>query len=938
MNAPRRLYLVVNQQAVGPFTEQEVAGKLLAGEVTEQTPACPEGAQEWSELHRTMSPELMRQTLEYRRASSMFHSSAGAASNPPAPATPPSQSFVGSTSMIGPAAGAAPRPMPAVSFVEANGTPIQVPSGFQMPSGIVTSPPAAYQAGPAAAGGQSFFAGAQPAAAAPAPAPASTVAPADMGLAVEAEGADSSSGSKSNFWKIFAGVAAVLAVAAALAYAPAKKWWDAREAFARGTAALQGGQIPEAMVAFHAASNLQPDSGVYLTALQDARRKFVDRIKERGADEPALAHLVFARGIAATYEAPLGDDSLQTLKDWMREVEPNANKQIRQAFDQPFERLQELLAPHEGKLRTYFATPAEKEEATKLHDQWRTLRDAYAAWDKREPVAAVKELAKISDDLRKGAFEALFNKTESLRQELEGKLRNADELASGNRYMETRPIFTALEPYVDLLPAIKLERKRIQLAGENYYASKLVESVRAKNEKAAQDSLKNYMDFRGTPLADDQIAAFLQTKEFEPFLDRLREFGLHPKTPAARQNYADVILVASSLPNFTDPAPAREFLRDAYYAWGAQELEKGRAAPAAYLALLAQKYESTEAASLFDEAREKIAASFTIAIQPAPIAINAPKASRSFTADLEASTFNSLRGGLPEWIRWQTEAPAQGSEPLITLRAAPVLAQFNRRTDQLSRTAKGRFRFEDIIEENPAWYQAQDMVARAESGLEQARNAYQQAKAMADQTAQQAANSGSSGLALFGAIISGVSQGVSSAGVDNAARALAQARSTAAQTPRQIRKENIQDVEWTEIDHVNQFDAEIRLDLYLADKVLHTRKFTAKTQHLSTEREGGYGGRVKPMQKQEPSIETIETKLASDLKAQLQVVGTNEFLGQVKRALSDYISQQATDMDAETRANTLLSLELLWWKHPLFNSNAMRTPDLLGRFGDVIVK
>ena len=928
MNTPRRLYVVVNQQAAGPFTEQEVAGKLLSGEVNEQTLTCVEGAQTWSQLHQTLSPELMRQTLEFRRASSMFATpNPSGAPTPPPPA--PGGSFVGtgqSTSMIGPANALPPRSMPTVSLIEPNGAPIQVPSGVQMPSGIMTSPPSAAQAARASMMAQSMTA----------PAPAAP--PPSMDLAVEAEGASSSEGGKGRKWQIIAGAAAALAVVGALAFNPVKHWWQAREEFARGTAAMQGGRTDEAMVAFYNATNHQPDSGVYVTALQDARRRLVDKIKERGNDEPALAHLVFVRGVASTFEAALGEDSLQSLRDWMREVEPAANKQVRAAFDQEFAKLDSLLAPHEGKLRSYFTAPAEKEEAAKLHDQWLALREAYAAWDRKEPVKTVKELAKVGEDLRKTAYEGIFAKTETLRQDLEAKLRNAEELAATNRYTETRPVFAALEPYVDLLPTIKLEKQRIQLAGENHYASKLVEAVRAKNADQAQASLKSYMDFRGSPLSDDQVTSFLQIREFEPFLERLTQFGLHPKVPSARQNYADVILVASNLPNFTDAPLAREFLRNSYYDWARQELDKGRAAPAAYLALLAQKYENPDAPNLFNEAREKIAASFTIAIQPAPMTVNSPKASRMFTADLEASTLNTLRSGLPEWIRWQAEAPPQGAEPLILLKAAPVLSQYNRRTDQTPRTANGRFRFEDIIEENPAWYRAQEEVANAEAGLASAQQAYQQAKALADQTAQQAANSGSSGFAIFGAVLSGITQGVSSAGVDDAARALANARQRAATTPRQLRKENWQVVEWTEVDHINQFDAEVRLDLLIGDKPLLNRKFTAKTQHLSTEREGGYGGRVKQMQKQEPNIETIETKLAQDLKAQIQAVGTNDFLGQVKKSLAEYINQQATDMDAETRANTVLGLELLWWKHPLFNANAMRSPDLLGRFGDVIVK
>lgn len=924
MTTPRRLYVVVNQQPTGPFTEQQLAAKLAAGEIAEETLTCEEGAQSWSQLRDSMSPDLIRKTLEFRRASTMYSTSAPSAA--PAPSAPTRGSYVGagqSLSMIGAASTTPPpRPAPTVSLIEPNGAPIQVPAGLVMPSVITTSPPSA--AAPTST--RSSIA-----------APAPTPAPPAMDLAVEEVGAKPSSGSGRK-WQIYAAGAAVLAVVGAFAWTPVSHWWEARQEFARGRAAAQSGKLEEAMVAFHKASGLQPDSGIYVSALQEARRKQVDRIKERGAEEDPLPHLVFARDFASTYEAPLGEESLQTLREWMREVEPNALKQIRAAFDQDISKLNTLLTPHEGKLRTYFTVPAEKEMAAKLHDQWIALREAYDAWDRKEPIKAVRELAKVAEDLRKTAYEGIFAKTDALRQDLEAKLRNAEELAAANRYTETRPVFAELDPYVDLVPAIKIEKQRIQLAGENYYASKLVEAMRTKKLDQAQASLKSYMDFRGSPLNDAQVAAFLEIRTFEPFLEKLTEYGLHPKVPSARQNYADVVLVASSLPNFEQPEPAREFLRNSYFDWGRQELDRGRAAPAAYLALLAQKYENPEAAQLFAEAREKIGASFTLAIQPAALVTNSPKASRMFAADLESTALNTLRSGLPEWIRWQSEPPAPGAEPLVLMKYTPVLAQFNRRTEQNSRTANARFRFEDIIEDNPAWYRAQEAIAQAQSGVEQARASYEQAKALAEQTAQQTANSGNAGFAIFGAILSGVTQGVSAAGIDEANQVLSAARQRAASTPRQLRKENWQVVEWTEIDHINDFDAEVRLDLNIGDKTILSKKFAAKTQHSSTEREGGFGGRVKPMQKQEPEQDVIETKLSQQLKAQLQVLGSNDFLGQVKKSLSDYIGQQTNDMDAETRANTLLGLELLWWKHPLFNANAMRTPDLLGRFGDTIVK
>jgi hypothetical protein len=926
MSNLRRIFVVKDQQPVGPFNDQQLAAKLASGEVTEATLACEEGANAWRPLRETLDPTLLKKTMEFRRASSLFTSGSSVTSmaQPAVPSAPvgaqkPS-SFPVANSLVGPAT--PPRGMPAVSLIEPNGAPIKVPPNV-IPSGIVTSPPV-----PSGA-------------ALPPPVtsrhPSARPTPAPVKLDVEEVGTRQAGASRTKLLQISAALLVVAGVAGFFLWEPVTHWWQARQEFARAIAATQAGQFEDALVATYHATSLQPDSGVYLGAWQEARRKQLERVKARAGQEEPLAHLLYARGFAQKYESALGEEGQQAMKDWIAEVEPGAAKQIRDTFSRDLAALNTLLAPHEGKLRTYFATPEQRDEAGRLHDQWLALREAYAAWDRNEPLKTVTLLAAVPEDLRKAVYETIAAKAQTLREKLEDKLRSVEEMVNAGRFLETSAVFAELDPYADWITSIKVEKQRIQMAGENFYAGRLVESVRARNSGDALTSLKDYMEFRRTPVKEDQLKEFLAIHSFRPYLARLVEYGLHPKTPSARQNYADVILVASSLPNFDDASEARSFLSSTYFEWGRQELDKGRPGPAAYLALLADKYGNAGASELFAKAREKVTRSFVLGLQPMPLAVNAPKASKIFGTQLETDAVSNLRNVLPPWIRWQ-ESGAAAAEPeaLIVIKFLPVLAEFNRRNDSSVREESGKFRFEDIIEDNPDWAEAQSNVVYAQSRLEQAQSDYQQAKAASDQNAAAAANSDSAGVAMFGAILSGVVQGVSQSGVDDARSNLNNAQSRAASTSRQVRRQNWQTVSWREVDYLSNFDTQFRVDLIVGDKPIFSRKFTAAVRHKSTQRDGGFGGRVSPMPRQEPSMDEVETALMSQLKSQVQVLGTPEFLGQLKKSLGDYIGRQSEDMDAETRANTQLSLELLWWQHPLFDRNAMKSRDLLGRFGDVI--
>lgn len=930
----RQIFIAKDNQPQGPFSEDELGLKLISGEIEVGTLACEDGAPAWKPLGEVLDPKLVSRMVEYRRASqtmsAQMHSQPPPASVPP-PSAPPAPPAPGASMFPKPAHAG----MPVISVLEPNGQPIQVPAQSFAPSVFLTSMPVAAQSvPPPAIPVTATVPAATGAGTVPPPAPVS-----HPSLATEAiGGSETGAPGKRRGWMIAGGVAAALGVGTFFAWEPVSNTLKAKQEFQRAQAAMANGQFAEAMAAARVSSSLAPDSGIYLNAWQDARRKALDSLKGRLGKEPPLDHLIYAREFLAKYEGALGDDGLAATKEWIAETEPQAIRQIKGGFDGDIAALNGLLARHEGKLGTYFNAADNRDEAKRLQDQWVALRDAHAAWAASQPLKTVELLGKISEDLRKGAaYAGLAGQTSKMKDGLLEKLHGATDLAAAKRFNDTAAVFQGIDAYDTWLPEIKQEKQRIQMAGENYYASRLVAAVRAKNADATRENLNNYMRFRGRPLTESQLTEFLEIREFKEYLSKLTEYGLHPRGKAARQNYADVVLVASNLPNFSDADDAKEFLGDSYMEWGRAELEKGRSSPAAYLALLAGKYGHPAAPDLFESAHDKILAEFTIALRASPLVINAAKASKSFASQLEIDSLNALRNSLPPWLKWQTpdNTAAGEAEPLLAVKVTPILAEFNRRNDRVARTASARFRFEDIIEDNPDYYSAQQDVNNAQASLQSAIDQRAAAQASANQMASQ--NYGnSSGLALFGAVLSGVTQGVSEAGVNNARQALADAQNRVASTPRQVRKENSQNVTWNEFDYVSDFNAVFKLELKVGDKTILAKSCTASTRHTSTEREGGFGGRVKAMQRQEPSMDEIEIALTEQLKPQLQALGAPAFLGQIKSGIAAFITQQAGTVDAEAQANALIGLELLWWKHPLYNAAALRSPDLLGRFGDVV--
>jgi hypothetical protein len=189
---------------------------------------------------------------------------------------------------------------------------------------------------------------------------------------------------------------------------------------------------------------------------------------------------------------------------------------------------------------------------------------------------------------------------------------------------------------------------------------------------------------------------------------------------------------------------------------------------------------------------------------------------------------------------------------------------------------------------------------------------------------------------LFGAILGGVTQGISDGEVNNARSQLAQARSTLSRTPQRLSRKDVRDLTWTEYDVLSDFTSVVKLEFKVGDKTILAKSLSATTQHKTMERQSAHDGKVTSVSKQEPNIEDMESALLDKLRPQIQTLATPAFLGQLKTGLTTYITQQAGTVDAEAQANALIGMELLWWKHPLYNAATLRSPDLLGRFGDVI--
>jgi|GEM_PF-6781283 len=909
----RQLFISKDNQPVGPFNDEELGQKLITGEIEAYTLACEEGAPAWKPVSEVLDPLFVSKVLEFRRASQALSASM-AGSMVPQPARPT---------------------MPAMSVLEPDGRPVQVPGAAAAASMVLTSLPMPAQPGalpPAAGSGvppvhASFAAG------------TTARSAGSVSLAEEAIGRDPAehSGGRPR-WQIALGVAAVLVVGGGLAWGPVSTRWNASNEFSRVQAALAAGRYADAMLAARAASTLMPDSAIYLNGWQEARRRAIDEFKAGVGKVPALDYLVAGREFVAKYESALGEEGLAATRSWLTENEPAALQQVKAGFDGDLAALNALLGSHEGKFSTYFSGADNRTEARRLQEQWLALRSAHTAWEANRQIEAVELLAKVPEDLQKGAaYTSLQGEVQQLRESVLEKLRGATDLAAGKHFIEAMPLLEELEIHAGWVPEIKLERQRLQLTGENYYASQLVGAVRTKNATGMRENLKNYMQFRRRPLTDPQLTEFLETRDFTTYLAKLNDYGLRPRGKAARQNYADVVLIASNLPNFTNPDEARAFLANAYADWARAELEKGRSSPACYLALLAGKYGFAGANELFDTAHEKILGEFTFAIRPQPLAINAPKASKAFGSQVEIDLLNAIRNQLPGWLKWQTpENMTTGeAEPLTLVKFMPVLAEFNRRNDRVARTMSGRYKFPDIVEDNPEWYSAQEAVSNAQNALAQAQSAYAQAKASADSMAQSSSGS-SSGLALFGALMGGVATAVSDGEVNSARQRLSAAQAHFARTPARISRPDVRELSWTEFDVLSDFTVVFKLEFKAGDKTILARSLAASTQHKSMERPSDHNGTIPAVQRQEPSIEEMEMALLEKLRPQVQALAAPAFLEQLKGSLGNYIAQQSGAIDAEAQANALIGFELLWWKHPLYNAAALRSPDLLGRFGDVI--
>ncbi len=908
----RQIFISKDNQPHGPFNDEELGQKLIIGEIETHTLACEEGAPAWKPVSEVLDPQFVSKVLEFRRASQALSASM-AGSMVPQPARPQ---------------------MPAMSVLEPDGRPVQVP-GAPAPSMVLTSLPM-----PAQPGAMAPTPGSGTASIHHSYASGASVRPsAPVSLAEETVGREPAGQSAGRpRWQIFAGAAAVLAVVGAAAWGPVSTRLKARSEFSHAQAALAGGRFAEAMVAARAANMLMPDSAIYLNAWQEARRRAIEDLKAGAVKGPALDYLVSGREFLTKYDGALGEEGLSVTRGWLAENEPAALQQVKEGFDGDMPGLTALLSAHEGKLSSYFTGKENLAEARRLHDQWQALRNAYKAWEANQQIEAVELMAKVPEDLQKGAaFTALQTETQQLRDSVLEKLHGATDLAAGKHFIEAMPILDELDVHARWVPEIKQQKQRLQLSGENYYAAQLVGAVRAKNAAGTRENLKNYMQYRRRPLTDAQLTEFLETRDFTGYLSKLNDYGLRPRGKAARQNYADVVLIASNLPNFTNPDEARSFLATAYSDWAKAELEQGRSSPACYLALLAGKYGHATANELFETAHEKILAEFTFAIRAQPLAINAPKASKSFGGQVELDALNAIRNTLPGWLKWQTpeNTTAGEPEPLTLVKFTPLLAEFNRRNDRVARNATGRYKFPDIIEDNPEWYKAQEQVSYAQNALAQAQSSYAQAKASADSMAATAAND-TSGVGLFGALMGTVVSAVSDGEVQKARQELSAAQGRFSRTPARTSRADVRDLNWTEFDFTSDFSTTFKLEFKVGDKAILSRALTAATQHKSMERESAHNGVIAAVQRQEPNLDEIESALLEKIRPQVQALGTPAFLGQLKGSFASYIAQQSGTIDAEAQANALIGFELLWWKHPLFNAAALRSPDLLGRFGDVI--
>jgi len=697
----------------------------------------------------------------------------------------------------------------------------------------------------------------------------------------------------------------------------------------------------DAMIAEHDATELRPGSAEYQLAYTQIRRGFMKAIKPQLAQLDPVAFLAKVHDLTTELGPALDDDGDTQLHSWCLERETPALEEATAPFDADMDALGKVFRGRESYFADLFS-PGNQSKARALLNAWQGYDAVEAAWKGSNPDRVAALLEKIPADYRKGIFDSFQKRLDGVRKDIKDSWDAANKLVIQNDYLGAKAIFTNLQPHEAWIPGLAAARLAAQSGGEGYYTEKMVEANLAKQYHDAGGWLGKLLTLQGQDTQGINFDEVFKGGTTADFLALLTRLGLHPASGQERKGYTDILLVSANLDNLTDKDAAHQFLSTTYLDWATKEFQNAHFGNASYLSLLAAKHGNPAAGEVFDKSRAAILNQVIITVDALPVANQTTSASKDFSDDLYLAAVNTVHESLLPWMKYEdagNPVATNASTTLLRVKIKAGVTKFSSDYQRNVRQVSREFPIKVTVD-NPDLPQARDRVDQAQANLSAAQSKYQSDKqqaAVAGQAARLVANQifGGLGGAIAGGIAGGaVANSVSTAGVDQAAQALTEARNNLENMPRQVEQTQNKLFSWNETDYTTTFVSTFQIGLGVADDTAWSQSFSATLNHKSTERRGIDQVRLEPMDRELPDQQKVEGILASDLKNQIHAITGNNVLTGIKTSLQKTCASGGAN--PETAMDLQLAVEFLWWDSPLRNYQALGTPALLGRFGDVV--
>ena len=693
------------------------------------------------------------------------------------------------------------------------------------------------------------------------------------------------------------------------------------------------------MIVAHDATDLRPAAADYQLTYTQTRRAFLKAAKPRLAVLDPVSYLAEVHSLITQLGPALDDDGEAQMQSWCTERELPALEEASAPFDADEVALGKIFRGREAYFVDLFS-PANQTKAHTLLVTWQNFDAAESAWKTKDADRVEALLEKIPTDFHKAVYDSFEKRLDGVRQDIKDRWDAANKLVVQNDFLGAQAIFAELQKHEAWIPGLQQARLAEQSAGEGFFTGKMVEANVDKDYHSAGDWLFKLMTLSGQNTKGINFDNVFKGGTTGDFLNLLSSLGLHPSPKQERKNFTDVLLVSANMENLTDADAAHQFLGTTYLDWATKEFQAGRFGNACYLALLATKNGNAGASEIFDKAHAAGMNQLIVVVSAQPPANSVSSADKDFSDELYNAAVNTVRDSLLPLIKYEDAGnpfSTTSTNPVFRVKIKAGITQFSPDYQRNIRSVSREFPVKVTVD-NPAIPAARQQVEQAEQNLNAAQIKYnsdkQTASATADATRAAASQMGGG---LMGAFMGGMASGVvansvSTAGVDAATQALADAKNARDSLPSQVEQTQNKSFTWNETDHTTTYRATFQIGLGVTDSTTWSQTFSASVTHKSTERRGIDQVNLAPLEREQPDVQKIESILAADLKKQFLAIGGTNVLAGIHTSLQKFCAGEG----ATTSLDTRLNVELLWWDSPLRDYKALATPELIGKFGDVI--